>query len=298
MDPILSRERELDSAAEINPFKLPTLVWQLIEPYFSKDRRVDFLRIFPDPGQELDKPAISIRVARMRPGSPGGGAGEGVTGSRGPTYEHRSRPDGSGEVTETSQQVLNLTLDAAVFGSSQDQADDLAWDLFNALYDVVPILQGMVPGLAMAWSQAGEPAVPWRDQDKLKVRFLRYELRLPVRRKTVLPELRQILFEEVGGAVLETKKLCTRTSDEITFKVPVESGYRVTDIISIFLKQNESLKPLEEHVDYVLRLEDDRSVTIEWIDGPGLTPDPDGGEFVVDFQYAPLVRTRTITQRD
>ena len=284
------REKAFDTATEINPWRIPLLLWELMEPYFKRRWKAELVRQFPE--EEVVKPTISYRLARITPG----GGKDGNVDSRGFSYESRSTNE-QGLVEETQKQFVQLFMDWAVFGTSAEEADDLVWDLFNALNETVGPVIDKIPGTVIAWTSGGEPALPWKEQDRLKVRSLRYEIRTPLRRKSVLPELRQIVMEDSVGRWLSSRTRLTRTSADEDFQIPVEATQRVVNILTVFLKREGVLYLLKEGIDYRILLEEDLSQSIRWLDGPGATPEV-GDEFIVDYEYAPIVLTRTITQRD
>lgn len=275
----------------VAPHEVPQRMWSLLETYFEGKYKVQVSDTFP--WEPVSQPTIVWRILKRKPG----GGKEGILQSRGPSYSHKRGTDGSGLVHEIHTQTFKVTYEFSIFAPSGAEADKFAWDLEQALWQLIGRIQEALPGFAMSFSeQLGESSMALAKQESILVRTLRYEAVVPVRYEELIPELRQVeVYMKVGGILKENVRFIRETSST-RFDIPVEDGDALKLVYRIILDPGTGLKPLVEGTDYKIRTDPETGILyIEWLEDFGLVPAV-GESFLVNYELTPIVAIRNITR--
>jgi hypothetical protein len=275
----------IDSRADINPNLLGQYVYEYIGPYFKQKYGLQYVEQYPK--ERVTTPSITWRVYKRVPG----GGKHGVAQARGASFSRTNSTDEYGNVIEDHKQQHQIVMEYAIFGTSSDEVDNIAWDLENAIVDCEGILQRKIEGFGLSFDQMlGDSNLSWRDQDDLNVRTLRFTFLVPVRYRVVIPQLKEIILQTNVGLYRNITTPQTRTASEYFEITDVE---RVMEIASV-LKQkagSSTVYPLYQGFDYqVVRNAETGNVKIKWLDQQGAPPDI-GDLFVVEYLYSATAST-------
>jgi len=277
-----------DTRADVNPYAIGSYIYDLIGEFFVNKYKLAYSESYPK--EAVTQPTITWRIYRRVPG----GGQHGIAQSRGASYSGTMGTDEFGQLVETHKQQFRITLEFAVFGTSNTEVNSLAWDLENAINDCEGLLQLQFPGLVLVFEQQmGDSNYDWKSQDDLNVRTIRYTIVLPVRYKVILPELREIVVETRVGSYIDVTERLTRTSSNSLYvPIPNKSTFTITDIKSIvkFRSNSSELSNLYAGIDYQVVRMDDNTIQIKWLDDAG-TPPQVGEDFVIEYLFAPTVTT-------
>ena len=271
-----------DTRADLNPYRMGAEIYDLISPYFRNKYKLEYVEVYSK--DRLQGPAITWRTHSRHPG---GGKNK-VANARGSNYERSVGVDQFGQSVEQHKRQFTIVLDFAVYGTSSNEADEIAWDLENAIYDCEGQLQKKHDGLSLSFTQQlPDTNFSWRDADDLNLRLLRFEVIVPVREKVVLPQLREIQFTAKVGAILGITDLLTRTDSASTYALVLDDAkYVVKDIVDIKRKFADGrIRSLTQGIDYQKVKMDDRSAIIRWLDDFGAPPQV-GDTFQVEYIYS------------
>jgi hypothetical protein len=277
----------LDSSGYVNPYQVPQIIWSLIQEQFSEKYGVEVTDMFP--AERVERPTIAWRIYNRVPG----GGKEGLTNAKGSNFRKIESRDENGRINLLYVQEQRVTYEFAVFGPTNQVAEDIAWDLELAILETVGELQQLIPGFHMFFlEQIGDTTLAWRRQDELCVRTLRFLCQFPVKRiqseKTIDTISKNIAFGEYRD-----RKTVTRTSDSDVFYIPVNANQRVKAVLLVGLYDTSGeVKPLVQGTDYDVLIDENQVRYIKWLKH-GVSPSV-GESFRVDFLYAPLVRDYTV----
>ena len=284
-------EQLYSAVTNISPYEVPKRIWGLIEKYFEANYKIQVAKVRPT--ARVETATICWRTQHRRPGA----GKEGILNARGPSFSHTRGTDPTGLVHEVQTQHHTVIYEFSVFGTSNDEADRIAWDLECALLQVTGLIQEIVPGFNWSFDQQlGDTDLSWKGQDDLMVRTIRWEAVVPVRYLDLIPELKRV---EMVVSVNSTQKRAvkfTRTSTDTTrFDIPVNSGEKVLRINRIILGEGRQAKLLSQDTDWVETLDPTtRLLYVEWKDEYGLTPTM-GQTFLVDFEITQHTEPLDIT---
>lgn len=280
-----------DSKANISPYRIPKLIWSLVEEYFENKYKVAISDAYPT--SRVERPTIVWRIFRRTPG----GGKTGVAQARGASYKGVYDRDAEGNLAAIKQQHQKILLDFMVYGVNTQEVEDIAWDLENAVLETEGEIQKIFGGgFSLHFSeQIQDTSMSWRQQDDLVVRTVRFEVLFQINYSTTLIGLKSVVFTQLQGRELLTSQNFTRSSASTTFYIPVDSNKRVLSILVIYIVDGTRRMPLQMKVDYNVLPDANGIYYIEWIDDYGRTPNV-GDTFYVDYEIAPLVTTRTLSK--
>ena len=272
-------QRFKNSLTNVSPYEVPAIMWGFIEKYFVERYKLKLTKTRPQ--TQVEGPVIAWRIFRRVPGA----GKDKVLNARGPNYSHTESVDRAGFVNTIHTQHHTVYYEFTVYGTSNEEADHIAWDLENALYQVIGLMQEAVPGFHMSFDQQlSDSDLSWKAQDDLMVRSMRWEAVVPVRYTELVEELRRVHVDLQLGSVTQRAIKFIRTSSSTRFDIPVESGYTLLKIHEITLGNNTGLKTLVLNVDYEVLNDDVTKIPyISWNDDYGLTPIVNQ-EFRVDYE--------------
>lgn len=278
-----------DNFTDLNPYEVPKKFWDIISPYFEGKYKVSLAESFPM--ERVERPTIVWRTfSRTRfatKGSKGGRLDR--------TYHSVIDHTDQGELVVRGFQFQTVYYDWIVFATSPQEADQIAWDLENALIQTTNILASSFSGFDMWFErQLGDVNLLWRQQDELLVRHLRFIARVPIKTTQIIPELKMITIKQHYGTFRRSAELYTRdASAGLYFHVPLPSSQLVHRILLITIPTSGTYKPLVEDIDYSVLFGPYGDQYVKWNDEYGAPPAV-GQEFLVDYLYHPLVTTTNI----
>jgi hypothetical protein len=284
----LTPDQIQDSQSDVNPAHIPKMIWMYLEPYFTKTYDLNYVDAFPD--KAVDRPTITWRMFHCKPG----GGERGVMHSRGPTFSGTKKITPEGSVIEEYRQQFMVTYEFAVFGTSNAQVDDIAWDLHNGVLQTVGLMQEQLTGFTCSFlEQIGDSTLLWRAQDELMIRTLRFICTVPVRYSRVLPQLRFFHKTIQSGRMFVQGSRVTRTDSDPIYYVPVDEDKKVVGIVAIFLMTTSNLQPLLQGTDYQVLKDEDNEVYIRWEDDYGKVPAV-GEDFRVDYEVSQIITSSDV----
>jgi hypothetical protein len=282
-----------DNRSDFNPYKVGSYIYELIGDYFKNTYDVGFSNAYPK--ESVNKSTIVYKTIKR---VPGGGKNK-TAQARGANFERQLHSDEFGQVVEQHKQQHTIHLEFSVFSSSSDEADDIAWDLENAVIDCEGELQRLVEGLSLSFEQQYEDThYAWQRVDDLLVRTCRFQLLFPVRRKVILPELREIRVEKRLGLMKDITDIIVQPDSNSTlFTIPTRnSNQRISEVLSVRKRKPNStvLIELYEGADYQKVLETDNTIkSLKWLREYGAPP-KENESFIVEYAYYSGTTTQTI----
>jgi len=275
---------KLDTQSNISPYDIPKKIWSKIEEYFITKYGVEVSNAYPQ--KAVNKPTIVWRIFRRIPG----GGKDNIAQARGASFYRYVGNSDTGYQFEEHMQQQRVVYEFAVFGTSSEEVEEIAWNLENAILQVVSVVQSEVLGFSMVFSeQVGDSTLMWKNQDELMVRTLRFEAVVPIKYIHAVPQLRMIEQEARLGSLADSK-IIVRSNATSKLYVPVDVGKRVVDITRIVRQVTST--PTVKDVDYKIKYDDDNVAYIEWTDN-GVGPSV-GEQFRVDYILAGPATVQTI----
>lgn len=270
-----------DTQAEINPYEITDLIWNLIEPYFAKKYNVEIKEAYPD--KEVVRPTIVAMVQKRTPGRENS-----KIHGKGYNFAKFLKTTPDGYVHEVHIQQQEITLEYTVYAISTAEVKRIAWDLERAVLEVVGILQKDIEGFQLFFEQqTPDTSMLWRKQDELIKRTIRFKVLLPVKFVRVVPELRYIDIVENWGVLAVTEEL-VRSSSEKTYYLSLDEGTNLLNIKFVYIKDADypyEWIMLEKGTDFYVKRGSNNVLYIEWNDEYGRVPAV-GDTFRVEYELS------------
>lgn len=283
----LKPEQIEDSLSDFNPYDVPNMIWELIEPYFER-YKVEITDSYPT--KNVTRPTITWAVIKRTPGREGS-----KIHGKGSNFAKFLKVTSEGYVHERHIQQQQILIEYTIFATSTSQVEKIAWDLERAVLETVGVLQERLEGFQLVFDQqTPDSSMLWRQQDELIKRTIRFSALVPVPYTLLVPELRFIEIVESWGRLAVDNTVLTRNSSDKKYYITVDDGQRVVNISQIYLEANDGWKALELGTDFNLRKDSNQLLYIEWNDDFGKVPTV-GQEFRVDYEITQLVKGHTIT---
>lgn len=275
---------EEDNLGSVNPYKVPEVIWSFVEEYFTNKYDVNFSSAYPK--DQIERPTIVWKVKNRRPTTGSGGKG-GIRNATGRGFNRFVQSDLSGYLTEEITQYFDLEVQFSVFANSSAIADEIAWDLENAIYEALGPVQNAIPGFNMAFSQQ-------LDDDKfgndLVVRTLIYRVIMTVKFPFTTKKLDSIVVNTTVPSQVLVIEL-SRDSSALELNLTTKTGYIINTVTAI-LYPSTSQKPLLYNVDYIISKKNDGTVILKWLEN-GKIPEI-GEKFKVVVATASSIGTKVI----
>lgn len=278
-----------DTQSSITPRTVLTLLWQAMEPYFSK-YRLKYVGAWGN--TPVEGPCIIWGVHSRVPGN-----AKGVAQSRGPTHSQMKEAGADGLVGEELLQYHTVVYEYRVIGSSTEEANEMSWDLENFIRIAGGSVAEAVPGFTIHFQEElGERNMGRSAQDDMLVRTLRFIAQVPIKYDRYHYVLRQIQHHVMVGRVQKIGGRVTRTSSSTRYDIPVDGGQRVNRVLAVYkFNADNTTTHLHAGVDYTVELDPDTlTLYIQWDDDYGTPPSVDQ-DFRVDYMLSYM---RTVYQNE
>lgn len=147
----------------ITPYTFPNLLWEQLRniPFF-RDRDISFVNSRPK--DQVSNPVVAYRIHRRWPG---------LDGKEQYTPRLRGKFNKDGDLWELWGQWWSIIYQFECFAKTNDEADELAWALEQAIYAVIPALKSEITVEKVLFDEQLDSSV-LSDNDNLNVRVLRY----------------------------------------------------------------------------------------------------------------------------
>lgn len=265
--------RLTDTQANVTPYTIPSLIWELVEPYLTK-YGVSFSEAYPQ--TRVAAPTVVWRISRRIPGI----SASPYRQKKGANFSREVKTDEDGNVHQEYTQHFTIWYEFAIFGVSTAEINQLAWDFETAVVAAAGRLEATFPGFKIVFSyQNTDNAMTWRQQDELNYRSIVFETILPIRYLHVSQAVRSIQLETIQGR-RRTYERVTRTAD--TTYSPTTTDNEIVSSINFVFINRSGRKTLREGVDFTTKETESGSFYLEWEDTYGMTPAV-GEDFVVDY---------------
>lgn len=276
-----------DAQANINPYKVPAMIWDLISTYFVSKYKIKVSDL--DPQTPVDGVTVVWRVFRRTPGR----VGSSIHG-KGPNFTGYRTKDEDGNLVSVFTQTQTVLIEYMVYGTSTDEVESVAWDLENAVLETEGEIQKVLGGFQISFDQQTiDTSLSWRQQDDLVIRTVRFEALIQVKYLKSSPSLRSVYLTKIFGRLRLDQQRFTRDTSNTKFYIPVDDDQTVLSVLQVYAISGTTRKPLIMKTDYYVDA-DSEGVYLEWIDDYGVTPGV-GEDFIVDYEIAPLVITTPLT---
>lgn len=274
----------------VDPYKVPRMLWSLLETFFEQKYNVTLTQAFPK--ERVTQPVIAWRIRRRVPG----GGKDGTLNRRGPSHTRFAGTDNSGMSHEIQTQQHIVLYEFHVFAATANQADEIAWDLEQSLNQAVGPMQDLIRGFSMTFDiQEEDMAAKARSTDDLNVRSLRYEVGLPIRYEDIVPAMRQVAITYSLRSESKTSIEFLRDTASARFDIPVVNDNRVTRIQRLYRTIQGQLRPLKEDVDYQVLIDpDSEALYINWLDEYGSTPAVNT-TFFADYDLSQIIEDKELS---
>lgn len=244
-----------DTISDINPLKMPSLIWEYMHPYMEK-----YNILFTQQAPELPVNRNTI-VWSLNRRTPGGGDDSSVRKTA--RYLGREHTTES-MVKETHMMYYTLDIEYKIFGRSSSQLDDIAWDFENALLAVKGTINNLYTGFHIKFLEQKTDMLD-RKSSSSEYRILMFRLVVPVRYFKYIREIKQVRLELWSGRLAAIDEEFVYDGTGYT-RIPLQDYQRVSDIVNV--KRNYDAYgdvELTAGIDYiVVQDEDNASKFIQW----------------------------------